>query len=137
MLARREHSRAELVQKLLAVGAEEAQLYELFERLTASQLQSDERFCEAFVRSRLLKGQGPLSISQELKQRGVAGELIRVYVQESDIDWLAQAQQVRQRRFGDDLPADKREQARQLRFLLYRGFAASLAAKALRSQGDD
>lgn len=137
LLARREHSRMELAQKLAASGADEAQLAGVFERLNVSQLQSDERFCEVFVRSRLLKGQGPLSIGQELKLRGVASELIQAYVQESDIDWLAQAQQVRQRRFGDELPADKREQARQLRFLLYRGFAAGLAAKALRYRDDD
>lgn len=137
LLTRREHSRAELQGKLVAVGGEAAQVTSLLDELVELRLQSDERFVEAFVRSRVQRGNGPLNIGNELRQRGVASELVSALVQEGEQDWYELARQARERRFGQELPAERREQARQLRFLQYRGFSAAQAMKALRYQEED
>ena len=132
LLTQRVHARAELVAKLEAWGATCEQASGILDELVERGLQDDGRFTDIFIRSRSLRGYGPLVISQELKQRGVDPELIRSRVLEGDYDWQAEAAAVRRRRFGSDIPTERREQAKQLRFLQYRGFSSAHAMIAVR-----
>ncbi|MCB1644681.1 MAG: regulatory protein RecX [Pseudomonadales bacterium] len=70
LLARREHSRLELHEKLSRrfAGCQELIQSET-EKLTAEGLQSDARLAEAYVRARSNRGQGPRKIRMELRQR--------------------------------------------------------------------
>ena len=52
LLARRDHSRAELLQKLTARGFDITAVEALLDRLAAQRLQSDARFAEIYVRMR-------------------------------------------------------------------------------------
>ncbi|MGI9344154.1 MAG: regulatory protein RecX [Gammaproteobacteria bacterium] len=123
LLARREHSAAEMRAKLLVREFDADEVDLAIERLVADGLLSDARFAEAFVASRIRKGQGPTRIRGELKQRGVAVALIDVQLDRVDVDWTAMARSVREKKFGPERPADYREQAKQSRFLQYRGFS--------------
>lgn len=53
------------------------------------------------------------------------------------IDWLAQARDVRRRRFGDVLPSGPVERNRQMAFLQRRGFPTDLCRKACLLVRDD
>lgn len=122
LLARREHSRKELKNKLTRDCSDEDLLENLLQTLTNEGLQSDERFTEHFIHHRLVKGQGPLKIKQELKQKGIEGELIQLYLYEQEHDWYQLVRSVREKRFGSDLPKDLKNKAKQSRFLYSRGF---------------
>lgn len=121
-LARREHSAAELEQKLQQGGHETDKIHAALEKLQQSGLQNDQRFAEAFIRSRALRGYGELRIRQEMKQKGVADELINSTMQQAETDWFALAIEVRCKRFGEQSPDDFKDRAKQMRFLQYRGF---------------
>ena len=136
LLARREHSRMELAQKLGARGVPAALLDEVLESLAARRLQSDERYAESLVTSRTGRGQGPVRIRRELAQRGVAAPLIDAALGAAAADWFDLARQARRRRFGDDPPDGWNERVRQSRFLEYRGFSSEQIRFALGGDGD-
>lgn len=123
LLARREHSRLELQQKLCAKLPEHSDLVErVIEGLEQDQLQSDERFAEAFIASRIKKGQGPHRISMELQQRGVSSSIIDVVFDAGDFDWFQLASDVLIKKYGNKPCLDFKEQAKRRQFLHYRGF---------------
>jgi regulatory protein len=124
LLARREHSRAELRTKLLARAFDAEEVDAVISRLSEEGLVSDERFAEAFLSSRVRKGQGPSRIRLELERRGVAGDFITTCLQKGDVDWDALARSVRVKKFGAARIADYSEWARQAKFLQYRGFTS-------------
>ncbi len=121
LLARREHSLAELREKLAARDFSPADIDAALADLSREGLADEVRFVEAFVASRIRKGQGPIRIRAELVQRGVDGEIIAQYLANA-CDWPALARDVRAKRFGASPPKDFRDRARQSRFLEYRGF---------------
>jgi regulatory protein len=121
-LARREHSKAELQDKLTRKGFEEQVITNVLTELEQQGLLSDERFTEAYVRYRGNLGFGPRRIEQELRERGVPDHLIAAYLDSSDSHWLDEVRQVRQKRFGAGVPSDYKDRAKQMRYLQYRGF---------------
>jgi regulatory protein len=131
LLARREHSLAELRTKLLAREFDADEVDEVIIRLSAEGLVSDERFAEAFVSSRVRKGQGPNRIRLELERRGVPGEFITICLSRGDIDWDTLARSVRTKKFGSGRIGDYREWARQAKFLQYRGFTSDQISNVL------
>ena len=135
LLARREHSRAELLRKLDARGAPPELAEEVLDALAARGLQSDERYAESLVASRASRGQGPVRMRRELAERGVAAPIIDGALQAADVDWFTLARDTRRRRFGSELPQEWNERVRQSRFLEYRGFSSDQIRFAL--GGDD
>ncbi|HEX5276712.1 MAG TPA: recombination regulator RecX [Fluviicoccus sp.] len=133
-LSRREHTRQELREKLTDLGGSVEEIAAILDELAERNWQSDNRFAEAYVRQESRKGHGPLNIRQSLKQRGVDEELIANVLMTED--WLEWARLTRQRKFGEEPPTDRKEQARQLRFLQYRGFTSDQCRKALRNVED-
>ena len=121
-LARREHGRAELLTKLGKAGFDADIADDAVAQLVEDGLQSDERFVEAFVRSRISQGKGPVRIRAELREHDVADSLIGAGLEAADEDWAALAREVRLKKFGNESPADFRGKARQMRFLQSRGF---------------
>ena len=125
LLARREYSRAELVERLSAKGHEAAEVAACLDALAEQGLQSDARFAESFLRSRVARGQGPLKIRGELSRRGVDRDTVAAAFaeleQRGEVDWFALAADTLARRFSG--PGDSpRERARRERFLAGRGF---------------
>ena len=134
-LARREHSRGELTAKLEKAGFEPDIIDDTVARLIEDGLQSDARFAEAHVASRVRQGKGPVRIRAELSERGVAGTAIESALEASDTDWVGLAREVRVRKFGEALPGEFREKAKQMRFLQYRGFDAEQVQAAVSTVG--
>lgn len=123
-LARREHSYVELVQKLINRGHEADDAYAAVDRLMAQGLQNDERFVEAYVRSRALSGCGPIKIKAELNVKGVSKELISLFLYQDNIPWNDLLATVWQKKFTHKPQhGDARGYAKQVRFLLQRGFS--------------
>lgn len=122
LLARREHSLDELQKKLAQADHSDAEIEATLNWLLQHDLQSNQRFAEAFIRSRSQRGYGALRIKQEMKQRGVADDLIKTTFEAAKIDWFALAVEVRCKRFGEQMPDNFKDRAKQLRFLKYRGF---------------
>lgn len=137
MLARREHSSQELRRKLGFKGFDGAEVDEALAGLRQDQLQSDERFIEALVRSRTNKGCGPLRIQAELREHGITDERIAQAVDANAGEWHERIEEVRRKRFGAASPGDMGERARQMRFLQYRGFTTEQIRAAMRRAGDD
>lgn len=132
LLARREHSLAELRAKLAARGFDADEIDAALDGLSREGLADEARFIEAFVASRIRKGYGPSKIRAELIGRGIAAQAAAEGLAGTG-DWMALARAVREKRFGTALPRDFRERARQMRFLEYRGFTG----EQIRSCFDD
>ena len=130
LLARREHSRWEIQQKLIKKGAGDL-LDSVLDHLEQDGLLSDQRYCEARVRYRINKGFGPLKIRAELLQRGVSSELISACLHNDDDRWLAVISQLIERKYTKKVSVDPRLKAVQQRFLQQRGFTFSQIRRAL------
>lgn len=123
LLARREHSHLELHRKLADRFPEHVELLDqVLCGLKKDDLQSDERFAEVFVSSRIRKGQGPHRISLELQQRGLDKHLAKRAVAESGADWHFLAGEAMAKKYGSKPCADFSERAKRSKFLQYRGF---------------
>jgi len=131
LLARREHTRVELCTKLAAREYSPEEIEATVTALVAEGLLSDERFAEAFVAAKMRLGQGPVRIRMELKKRGVDTEIIQLHLDNSEIEWCSLVKEVRSKKFGEDLPEEFKEKARQMRFLEYRGFTGEQIRVAL------
>ncbi|MBL4762431.1 MAG: regulatory protein RecX [Gammaproteobacteria bacterium] len=131
LLARREHSALELQQKLAIRGYPEDAVESLLQVLQKEHLQSDERFTESYIRYRISKGFGPIKISNELVERGLAEGLIQNQFEMQAADWSLLLKQQRQKKFGSLIPSDYNERMRQARFLQTRGFPADLIMQVL------
>ena len=134
LLSRREHTRSELQTKLRELDGDADTIEAILNEFADKGWQSDQRFAEMFVRQEIRKGHGPLNIRQSMKQRGIEASLIAGAI--GTEDWFAHARAIRERRFGEELPDDRKEQARQLRFLQYRGFGGDHCRYAMRPTDD-
>jgi len=124
LLALRDHSVKELKDKLGRKFDSVALVDQAIAGLIEQNLQSDERFAQAFVAMRQRQGKGPVVIKMELREKGIAAALISLYVNENDPIWLAHARDVWRKKFRAAIPADARERAKQMRFLHSRGFSS-------------
>ena len=128
LLALRDHSSVELTRKLRQRYADltTTDLERLFAKLEGCGFLSNERFAQSYARSLVNRGQGPVKILYGLREKGISDELAKAalaHVEEEEaIDWVQLASELRARKFGEHLPNDFKERARQSRFLAGRGF---------------
>ncbi len=131
LLARREHARAELSQKLRQRGFETQAIVDALDRAVELNYQSEQRFAEQFVRARVDRSQGPVKIRAELERRLVDGVLISDALSAADVDWDDLAAAARAKRFGPELPDGSKDRQKQQRFLASRGFSSDQVRRAL------
>lgn len=124
LLARREHSTEELKRKLRSRGYDADVVAAVVEKLGSKRLVSDDRFTASRLRHHSGRGQGPVRIRADLRQQGIADDMIETQFSNTEVDWNRLAADVRRRRFGDAPPGSLSERAKQARFLQYRGFTA-------------
>ena len=140
-LARREYSRAELRGKLLPHAqiendfekVQSVELDALLDDLTARGWLSDVRATTQLVHAKRSRF-GTQRITHELRQRGIAEELIEAALPALKESELETARDVWQRKFGH-LPQDAKEKAKQMRFLQSRGFGFEVIFEVLRLAG--
>lgn len=137
-LTQREHSRAELAQKLARLGGSAEAVESLLAELVEQGLLSDQRFTEAWVAARMRRGYGPAVIRQELQAKGVEADLAVTALAPLAGEWPALARDALCKKFGRrPMLADPKERARRWRFLRYRGFEGDALRQALGGGGDD
>lgn len=134
-LARREHSRAELQHKLLPYVQEGEDLQAVLDELEKRNWLSDARAATQLVDAKRARF-GTQRIVHELRQKGIAEELISVSLPALKESELGAARDAWQRKFGI-LPQDAKEKARQMRFLQSRGFSMDVIFKVLRSAEEE
>ncbi|MBT7374830.1 MAG: regulatory protein RecX [Porticoccaceae bacterium] len=137
LLTGREYSRAELAKKLDKRFEGHESIVSVLDRLQREGLQSDERFTEAFLRSRLYRGHGLARIKMDIRQKGIQDDMLEAAVEQSDIDWFALARELAQRKFGSSPATEQKDRAKRMRFLQYRGFNFEQIKYALNSSGID
>jgi regulatory protein len=137
LLAGRDFTRHELVERLSRRGYQPALVQSAVAGLVAENLLREERFVELFVTQHSSRGRGPMRIRQDLRQRGIEPEAIDSALAAGGVDWTESARVARRRRFGTAVPADRRERAKQARFLQYRGFSSDQVRAALGPGEDD
>ncbi|MFT3931402.1 MAG: regulatory protein RecX [Spongiibacteraceae bacterium] len=123
LLARREHSKRELQQKLALRFSNRDLIEQEIQRLCDEHLQSDARFAEAYLHARAQRLYGPQRIKAELKERGISPDVIATAFRQSNIDWSANLRKLEINKFGSTPPADVSARAKRIRFLQYRGFS--------------
>ena len=128
-LSRREYSRMELMRKLAPHADNPDELNILLDDLQARGWLSDARYAEQMVNARQSR-YGSRKIAFELREKGVAEELINATLANVHDTELERARAVWTRKFGQ-IPASAREQAKQIRFLQSRGFAWEVIRKIL------
>jgi regulatory protein len=136
LLAGRDFSRHELTERLLRKGYGAAVVAEAVTRIAAEGFLREERFAEQFVTQRAGRGHGPLRVRMGLREKGVEPDTIDQALHTTETDWIQAARAARRRKFGAELPADRRERAKQARFLQYRGFSSDQIRAALGPAAD-
>ena len=126
LLARREHSRAELERKLGPHAGSSEAVAGILEALAQKTQLSDERYAEERVRV-LSRKYGAARIRQDLKAKGVDSQLIARVSTDGELE---RARSILGRKYRE--PAATREQrAKRMRFLQSRGFSREIIRGAL------
>ncbi|MDI1278854.1 regulatory protein RecX [Methylobacter sp.] len=126
LLARREHSRQELLNKLALRGFDRDDAQPVIDELAEQGWQDDVRYAENYARFRIQKGYGPIRVGYELKQNGIAAFDLEGIVQEEAGSWMALLDQVYSKKYTDDAVLARNEWAKRSRFLLHRGFSGAM-----------
>jgi regulatory protein len=126
LLARREHSQKELLNKLLLKGFDKEETLAVIEELAWQGWQSDARYAESYARYRIQKGYGPISVVYDLRQNGVDGINLENIVQKTAGSWMDLLEQVYNKKFNHDPLMDYKEWAKRSRFLMQRGFPGTM-----------
>lgn len=133
-LAAREHSRAELLRKLAPHEEEPGQLERVLDELQAKGFISEERVATSLLHRRAAR-LGDRRIRQELQAKGLDAGTVAQALEQLQGTERERAQAVWQRKFGVPAP-DAKERARQVRFLLTRGFSAEVVRRVVQG-GED
>jgi regulatory protein len=110
------------------------QVEAVLDELEQRGLLSDARAADALVHAKAARF-GNRRLRQALQARALPADLIDTALLGTRDTELTRALEVWRRRFGTP-PADARERARQMRFLLARGFDADVAQRVLRHRPD-
>jgi regulatory protein len=133
LLSQREHSRAELERKLAPHEEVPGELAKALDELQARDFINDGRAIESVVHRRSGK-LGAGRIQQELAAKGLSGEAVAEAMAGLRETELSRAQEVWRKKFGRP-PEDAGEKAKQMRFLLTRGFGTEVVRRVIK--GDD
>ena len=89
LLARREHSFLNLLDKLICIFPDESkQVYEIVLELKKKNLQSNLRFAEMITTVRIRKCYGQNRIKAELKSHKIDNDIIELSLTKCDADWV-------------------------------------------------
>lgn len=130
LLARRDRSRSEM-QRLLARRCDDPALVsQVLDELAERGWLSEARLASQLIDARRSRA-GAARIRQEMARRGLDSEVIEAATAGLEASDLEAALALWRRRFGT-AAADQAQRARQVRFLLQRGFGHGVALKVLR-----
>jgi regulatory protein len=129
LLARREHSRAELARKLEQAGFVASDIDPLLDKFAEKNWLSDHRFAESYVADHRARS-GSIKLAYELRQRGVPDSIIEAVISDNRDSELSRAREIWRKKF-DAAPENAAETARQIRFMQSRGFTSEVIRQTL------
>ncbi len=129
LLSQREHSRTELERKLAPHEEVPGELAKALDELQARDFINDGRAVDSVVNRRSGK-LGSARIKQELAAKGLSGEAVAEAMANLKDSELSRAQEVWRKKFGT-APQDPQARAKQMRFLLSRGFPSEVVRRTV------
>ena len=133
-LAGREHSRAELLRKLAPHAPEREELERVLDDLQAKGFISEARVAASVVHQRAAR-LGDRRLRQELHTKGLDAQTVADALESLRGTEPARAQEVWQRKFGQ-AATDPAGRAKQMRFLLTRGFSMDVVRRVVQGAGN-
>lgn len=127
--AYQERSQQEVRDKLYSWGLHLEDVEQIISDLISSNFLNEERFAKAFVLGKFrIKGWGKIKIQQHLKAKRVSVPLIKIALQQIDLDDYEQKlKDLIQRKVGDELSQlSLTERAKLVRYLQSKGYENSL-----------
>ncbi|MGZ0080601.1 regulatory protein RecX [Methylomonas sp. YC3] len=125
LLARREHSRRELLDKLALRGFDRDEVEPVIDQIAEQNWQNDARYAECYVRQRIQNGYGPMRIRYELQQRGINDADLDAQAEEQG-GWQNVLLDVYSRKYDDEKSLTQNEWLKRSRFLQQRGFSGEM-----------
>jgi regulatory protein len=135
LLSQREHSRSELERKLAAYEQAPGELAQVLNDLQARDFINEGRMIDSVMHRRSGK-LGATRIKQELASKGLSGEAVTEALAGLRETEYSRALEVWRKKF-DRPTTDPNDRAKQMRFLLTRGFSSEVVRKIVQSAGDD
>jgi regulatory protein len=129
LLSQREHSRTELERKLAQHEEVPGELAKALDELQSRDFINDGRAVDSVVNRRSGK-LGSARIQQELAAKGLSGEAVAQAMASLKDSELSRAQEVWRKKFGM-APQDPQAKAKQMRFLLSRGFPSEVVRRTV------
>ena len=138
-LSIREHSKLELQNKLSQKGHDLSDIRDCIDEFSSKDVQSDLRFTEEFIRSKLKKNKGPRLISSELLTRGISDSLINKKISEiSYQEWSkAAVLALKKKLSGAQVSVSIEDKDKIYSFLISRGFDHKMIKYAIDEQKDE
>ena len=131
-LSMREHSKQELVDKLLKKDYEKDLVMQCIEEFSEKDLQSDYRYAESFVRAKFNDHKGEIFIRSSLREKGITTSLIDKIMLNYDYeDWLNQAMLALEKKVFKTNLDQSNKKRKQNAFLNSRGFTFKVIDKAI------
>ena len=135
LLSGREHSRAELMQKLQRFEEEPGSLVQALDELQAKGFINEQRVIESVLYRRAAK-LGTARIRQELQGKGLEPQAVSAALAGLQASEHERARAVWQKKFGT-VAVDGADAARQMRFLAARGFNAEVIRRVVAGRRDE
>jgi regulatory protein len=126
LLAMREHSQRELLDKLALRGYSRADVEPIIAEFAEQGWQDNQRFAECYARQRMIKGYGPVRIRYELQQRGIAELDLEQLAEDNVGGWLNSLLQIYENKFDQQPKLSRAEWLKRSRFLQQRGFSLDM-----------
>jgi regulatory protein len=135
LLSQREHSRTELERKLAQHEEVPGELAKALDELQARDFINDGRAIESVVHRRSGK-LGAARVKQELAAKGLTGEAVVAAMEGLRETEFSRALAVWRKKF-DGPATEPNERAKQIRFLMTRGFNAEVVRKIVQGADED
>lgn len=132
-LAAREHSRVELQRKLAPHAESAEQVDAALDELEARGFLSAERFAESMAHRKAARF-GAARIQAELAQHRLPADIAQAVVRTLRDTEMARAHALWARRYGE-VAQEPQERAKQMRFLIARGFSSDVVRRVVRGEG--
>ena len=136
LLARREHTRAELARKLADHAQDPAGLESVLDDFERRGWLSERRVVEQRVHT-LRKRYGARRIERDLVAKGVSEDAVAAALTDLKAGELDAAREVWRRKFGGRLPRAPAERAKQARFMQGRGFDMDVILKVIKGASEE
>ena len=131
-LSMREHSKLELIGKLLKKNYERNLVLQCINEFSEKDLQSDYRYAESFARSKFNDHKGEKFIRSSLRNKGICAALIdKILLRYDHEDWLEKAILALEKKVFKSNLDKSAQKKKQNAFLNNRGFTFKVIDKAI------